>query len=67
MDMLVLKLPWNKRSAYIERFTTPPPSKRRRPHFNTHTYLERIKILIMDLKVIEARNYCAVKGQQQFN
>jgi hypothetical protein len=40
---------------------------RRKLHFETRTSLGGKEILIVDLKVTDARNDCAGKGQQQFN
>jgi hypothetical protein len=64
-DILVPKLRRNKLNAYIQSST--PPSSERRPYFETLTYLEENKILVMDLEETEARNDCAGEGQHKSN
>jgi hypothetical protein len=61
----MLKLQYNKRSAYIEG--PNPPSSKRRPHFETLAGLGEINILVMDLEETETRNDSTGANHKQFN
>jgi hypothetical protein len=65
--IFVPKLRSNKRSAYIERQTSP--SSKRRPHFETRTGLggKYEKPVAMDREETEAMKDYDGEGQQQFN